>query len=131
MYIILFYLDYILPAVTPTLLPAKRTPIRSNMSTKPKRKRQEPMDSIIPLEDIIIKGEWLTDEHINFAQGLLQQQFPNQDGFFNPLCGQVLSFPITRSPFLTILHWVRYHFLNLLDACIHTIDEDNKMPFQL
>ena len=51
-----------------------------------KRKRQEPIESI-PLEGINTKGEWLTDEHIRFAQRLLQQQFPDQDGFFNPLCG--------------------------------------------
>lgn len=59
----------------------------------------------------IKRGHWLTDKHIEAANQLLQNQFPESVGLYNPLLGQNMSFPITRDPFIQILndrgkHWV-------------------------
>jgi len=40
----------------------------------------------------VLDGDMLTDEHVSFAQNLLQEQFPSLDGLQSPLLRQTNAF---------------------------------------
>lgn len=60
--------------------------------------------------NIIVDGKWLTDKHIDAAQGLLKKQFPHVRGLQSPTLSQTQTFEIQTGEFAQILntggHWV-------------------------
>ena len=58
-------------------------------------------------------GEWLKDYHIKAASDLLKAQFPSVSGLYNPILGADLSFPVTQTPFVQILHTGGSHWLTI------------------
>ena len=61
----------------------------------------------------ILQNHMLTDESINIAQNLLGQQFPEIDGFFDRVVGQMQSFPVMKSlrKYIQILHTGNLHWV--------------------
>ena len=58
-------------------------------------------------------GKWLKDSHIKRASDLLKAQFPSVLGLYDPILGEDLSFPITKAPFVQILHTGGSHWLTV------------------
>jgi len=58
-------------------------------------------------------GEWLKDYHIKAASDLLKAQFPSVSGLYSPVLGADLSFPVTQTPFVQILHTGGSHWLTV------------------
>lgn len=58
-------------------------------------------------------GEWLKDYHIKPASDLLKVHFPSVSGLYNPILGADLSFLVTQTPFVQMLHTGGSHWLTI------------------
>ena len=87
--------------------------------------------------EAIEKNSWLGDEHIEAANCLLRNQFPNQAGFYHPVLGQRNSFPITKDSFIQILnvqgnHWITVvgippSLVHIYDSVYNYTSDDTKL----
>ena len=76
---------------------------------------------------VLTQNEWLTDDLINAAQGLLKSQFPHINGLQEVGLGQTLSFAIQTEEFIQILHtgychWVTVSTIGCKDGEINIFD---------
>ena len=58
-------------------------------------------------------GSWLDDQVIKTSMDILKNQYPMFRGFHNTLFGANLSFPITKPPFIQILHVHNNHWITV------------------
>lgn len=65
----------------------------------------------------IEEDDWLTDLHISAANEILKTQFPNENGFQQPVLGQNLSFRRINGPYVQIIHTNGNHWVTV--AGIH------------
>ena len=69
------------------------------------------MSTTKKMKSILKSGEWLTDEHISFAQDILKKQFPGIDGFQSPLLAQNDSFSVEKNKSIQIHHIAGNHWV--------------------
>ena len=67
----------------------------------------------------IIRGERLNDKHINYAQSLLSDKFPDITGLNSPLLQQKIRLDSSR-PFVQILHVHNDHWIIISNLCCET-----------
>ena len=82
-------------------------------------------------------GSWLDDQIIKASMDALRNQYPMFRGFHNTLLGSNLSFPITKPPFIQILHvngnhWitveaVTLNFVRVYDSLYNSTDISAQM----
>ena len=78
--------------------------------------------------EILVNGEWLTDDLIDATQSLIKRQFPHVCGLQNVALGRVLSFNINSDrEFIQILHlghghWVTVSTIGCWDGEIFVYD---------
>ena len=58
-------------------------------------------------------GSWLDDQIIKASMDTLKNQYPTLRGFYNTLLGVNLSFPVTKPPFIQILHVHNNHWITV------------------
>ena len=58
-------------------------------------------------------GSWLDDQIIKTSMDILLNQYPILRGFHNTLFGANLSFPVTKPPFIQILHVHNNHWITV------------------
>jgi len=58
-------------------------------------------------------GSWLDDQIIKTSMDILTNQYPMLRGFHNTLFGVNLSFPVTKPPFIQILHVHNNHWITV------------------
>lgn len=76
------------------------------------RKKQVRIPYRQPSLEDIEGGRWLNESHINAVNHLLKVQFPSVLGLYDSRFGEDLSFPITKAPFVQMLH-AKNHWLTV------------------
>lgn len=73
----------------------------------------QPQHEVVPYDLVVLQGGWLTDQHIDFANNILRNQFRNVQGLETPLLNQSyrgFSCSDTNSPVIQMHnvgnHWV-------------------------
>ena len=66
-------------------------------------------------------GSWLDDQIIKTSMDILTNQYPMLRGFHNTLFGANLSFPITKPPFIQILHVHNDHWITVETVTINFV----------
>ena len=71
----------------------------------------------------------LTDYHIDIANKLLKRQFPEARGLQSPLLGQSLTYNVTETPFVQVMHVHGNHWVTVVaitDSLVKVYDSLNK-----
>ena len=66
--------------------------------------------------DIIKKGQWLTDHIISAAHSVLRKQFPHAKGLENTTLGSIFNFSIQKGEFAQILNTGSHHWVLVSNA---------------
>ena len=72
---------------------------------------------------VIIKDAMLTDKHIQMAQELLHQQFPEIEGLLCPTIATAKQFPVMRSEFVQVLYTGGIHWVCVSNIGCHQLNK--------